>query len=411
MKKILFLSVIFLFTSCKKNIKTNTNVHLTTYQVENFRKPGMDDYQTITAALDSIPENSTLQFANKTYTLSHTPYIQKSINFIGPATITRENQITYTLTQAADKNSSYLILNSTDGILTGSTTSDRFIVCLDNTGKGATALNYSIKASGDTLFLYGRLGTTNGGAGTFPAGTKLFKSINLFSIFSPIAYPNPGWYPDMNCSFTNLTFDGNRDNNKGSYYWNLNSAILALTKGTTTYTNCKIINSPNESIVGHNANIQNCTFENLNGSGFHTSADKENCTEAEIHSLINNSLFENTNQISNVITGHSEGAITHSNSGGYYTATHNTFNNVGDAVIGDLYASVSQYDWGTSDITFTQNTINGAGRMVYFIDTNSIDSIHNVYIGKNIINNVEEYDHYPDLSNVDGIILEQKSGE
>ncbi|MEO8719720.1 MAG: hypothetical protein ABI372_01345, partial [Ginsengibacter sp.] len=369
------------------------------YQIEDFRKGNMDDYQTVQAALDSLPENSTVQFANKTYTFSHTPFLEKTIHFLGPTTITRENQIEYTLKESADGNSKYLVLNSTKGLIEA----DRLLVSLNKSNKGATAINVAIKIIGDTVILNLPLGKTFGGDSYFPAGTDLFKNINFFWVISPYKYP------DMSCSFTDIIFDGNRDNNEGTYTWNLNAAIVAVSTGTTTYKKCKFINSPNESIVGSNADIENCTFYKLNGSGFHTSADKETLPENTIHSDILNNTFENTNQILTSITGHSEGAITHSYSGGYYTASGNKFINIGESVLGAMYPSTSIHDWGTSNITFKNNTIDGAGRMIYLIDTTTAGIIHDVYIGNNFISNMPSHDYSAELEIRPGIILEQES--
>ena len=186
--------------------------------------------------------------------------------------------------------------------------------------------------------------------------------------------------------------------------------MIALTKETTQYSNCKFINSPGETIVGHNADVQKCIFYNLNGSAIHTSADKVYCTEDEIHSNISDNTFENTNQISTTITGHSEGAITHSNSGGYYIATQNKFINVGESVLGALYPSLSINDWGTSKIIFTGNTINGAGRMVYLIDT-SAGTIHDVRIENNTISNLQGKNWSAELKHWPDVVLINKSGE
>lgn len=407
MRKLSFSFLIIFCFSCKKsiqNIQNNQNTSFqnnqTKYYVEDFRRPGMTDYETFKAAYDSIPDNSLLQFSNKVYTFNHTPLIYKNIDFYGPATITRENQITYSLKENADENSTYLILNSTVGIIN----TERVIICLNQKNEGATSINVVNNINGDTLYLEQPLGKTFGADHNYPAGTHLFKNINLFWVISSTSFPEVG------CSFTNLTFDGNRGNNKGSYSWNLNTAVLAINSGYTNYKNCTFINSPNESINGHNANIENCTFLNLNGSGFHTSIDKQIAREDQIHSYVLNSSFENTNQIPNSITGHSEGAITHSNSGGYYTATGNTFTNVGEAVLGTLYPSVSIYDWGTSNITFTKNTINGASRIVFVIALIP-GTIHDVKIENNIISNMPSFDWTPELTYWPGIILKDKSGQ
>lgn len=391
----LLLAIIFCF-SCKKSIQNNENL----YHIEDFRKPGMTDYETFKAAYDSIPDNFTLHFSNKIYTFDHTPFIYKNINFLGPATITRENQITYSLKESADENSTFVLVNSTAGIIQ----TERIIACLDQQNNGATNINVVSKIAGDTLYLEQPLGKAFGGDSYFPAGTNLFKNIHLFWVISGTSFPETG------CTFTNLSFDGNRDNNKGTYSWNHNTAILALNLGYTNYERCTFVNSPNETIAGHNARIENCIFRNLNGSAFHTSLDKQIATEQQIHSYVLNSTFENTNQISNSITGHSEGVITHSNSGGYYTAKGNTFKNVGDAVLGAIYPSVSIFDWGTSNIEFTRNIIDGAGRIVFAIAF-SPGNIHDVKIENNIISNMPSFDWSTALNHWPGITLKDKSGQ
>jgi hypothetical protein len=391
-----FLTLLILTGSCKK-IENNQLF----YYVEDFRKSGMDDYQTIMAACNSLPENSNLVFDNKTYIIGHTPIIHKSLNFYGPATFKRENQITYTLKEPANEFSTYLILNSTNGLIN----LDRIELCTNNNITGATAINAILGINQDTIFLAIPVGRTTSGTDYYPAGTTLFKSINFFWVLSSLTYT------DMSCSFNNLTFDGNRDNNKGTYYWDINAAITAISKGLTTYRNCVFINSPNETIVGHNADISNCTFYDLNGSAFHTVADKLFCTESEIHSKLTDNIFENTNEISTTITGHSEGAITDSESGGYYNATDNTFINVGESVLGGLEPGITVNDWGTSDISFTGNIINGAGRMVYMIDTLDKGTIHDVRIEKNIISNLQGRDWSAELKYWPDIILENQNEE
>ena len=399
-KTIVFCACLLLF-ACKKPLNPIPVPSSLVHNIEEFRLEGMSDYETLMAAHDSLPANSIIQFAPKTYIFDHTPIIQKAFTFLGPAILMRENQITYTLLESANASSTKIIVNNSQGLITG----DRFLLVMDDKSyKGTTSINVINEINGDTLTLNAPLGETVGLKDQFPAGTKLFKNINFFWILSATIYP------DHSCTFKDLTFDGNRDNNAGTYSWLLNAAVTALTKGTTTYQNSTFINSPGETIVGHNANIQNCTFLNLNGSGFHTSADKVNCTESEIHSTVSNSRFENTNQISTTIGGHSEGAITHSNSGGYYTATGNTFINVGESVLGAIYPSLSEHDWGTSNITFTDNYIENANRMVYLIDTTTVGVIHDVRIERNTINNLPGYDFEAEINHWTGMIVNSKSG-
>jgi len=412
MRILLILLPSTFFISCKKSNTESTQTKLATSQlavsnstvfyIEDFRKPGMDDYQTIKAVCDSVPENSNIFFGNKTYTLSHTPIIEKSLNFYGPATLTRENQITYSLAQPADANSTYIVANSTDGLIN----LDRIEICTNNNITGATSINVITSISNDTIFLATPIGNTTNGVNSFPSGTKFFKSINFFWVLSSTKYT------DMSCSFTDLTFDGNRNNNTGTYYWDINAAITAISKGVTTYDKCTFINSPNETIVGHNADIRNCTFDNLNGSAFHTVADKFYCTESEIHSTLTGNLFENTNQTPTEITGHSEGAITHSQCGGYYTATGNRFVNIGESVLGALEPGISINDWGTSNIHFQKNIISGAGKLISFIDTVDNGQIHSVIIDSNFISNMPSFDWSAEINHYSpGIILSDKDGQ
>ena len=397
MKFFFLFFLIPLLISCDKKNQINEQL----YYVEDFRQPGMDDYQTIKAAYDSAPPNSKILFANKTYIISHTLALYKPLNFYGPAILKREDQIKYTLKEPADQNSSMLVLNNTDGIING----DIVIIANGQAYANTTGQNIVNNVSGDTLFLNYPIGQTFDNVSSFPVGTNLFKNINFFGIVDPSLVP-----PYQGCGFINFTFDGNRDNNNGTYAYNFNAAFLAPIKATTTFRYCTFINSPTETLIGHNMDIRNCIFNNLNGSALHTSIDRQYCPESEIHTYLYNNIIENTNQISTDIGGHSEGAITHSDSGGYYTAIGNTFINVGPSLLGGLYPSVSIHDWGTNNITFTRNTINGAGRIVRFVSMQP-GIIHNVKIDSNIVTNMPAFDWTPELEYFPGIILEDKSGE
>lgn len=373
------------------------------YKVEDFREQGISDFQTIQAALDSVPEGATIVFSSKIYELDHTPIVNKSIHFIGNSTIIkRADQNYFSLKENATNLSTYLILNTTENI----SIPDRIILVLGNDGKSASALlREVVKISGDTIFLNHPVGNTVDGRANYPSGTSLIKNVNFFWLFSYVKYP------DASCSFDGITFDGNRDNNNVSNYWAVNAACVFLTRGLTTYTHCSFINSSNESIVGHNASIDSCIFENLNGSAFHTSADRELNPENTIHSNVTNSCFENTNQVPTSVTGHSEGCITHSNSGGYYTATGNTFINVGEDVIGDLYPSVSPQDWGTSNILFTGNIINSKGTRIAPGALLIPGILKNVRIEKNTIINMKSANWATVFSYWPDIVIKQNTGE
>lgn len=358
----------------------------------------MSDYDLLQRMVDSLPENSLIVLDNRTYLIDHTVIVTKSHQFYGPATIKREDQVRYELKVPADENSKYLVLDHTAGVRVP----DRFLLCNGTSYKNTTQINVVLKISGDTVFLDHPIGKMVDGTGSFGSGTALFKNINFFWIIDPYEYPRE------RCSFVNIVFDGNRENNMGTYSWLLNASVMALTKGPTTYQSCTFLNSPGETIVGHNANIYNCTFKDLNGSAFHTSADKAYNTEKEIHSFLFDNIFENTNQISTTINGHSEGCITHSNSGGYYTAERNVFKNVGESVLGALYPSLHEHDWGTNNIYFENNEITTPGRMVYLIDTLTQGQINDVRIENNKIYEINTVYRSAELQVQPGIILENE---
>jgi len=393
------LFAILTIIACSKNLSIKLPQ---VYNIEQFRQPDMSDFDLIQKVVNDVPENSIIQFEkHRTYIIDHTVISFKSLTFKGPATLKRENQITYRLKENASSVSTYILLDHTSGLQVV----DRLLLAIDSTYKGTTQINSVARISNDTVFLNNPLGNTVSSQSEFPIGTQIFKNINFFWIL------DPSGYPQKSCKFENLNFDGNRDNNKGSYTWLLNAAITALTKGPTYYRNCTFYNSPGESIVGHNADIRNCVFKNLNGSGFHTSADRIYNAEEEINSFLSNNLFENTNEIPTAITGHSEGCITHSNSGGYYTAINNNFINVGESVLGAIYPSLSANDWGTSNITFRDNIINTQGRMVWLIDVKTPGEIKNVIIQNNNIIDINTIDRSEELSIRQGIILENTKTE
>lgn len=395
-----WVAIIFLlvFSSCKRDINEIVPVTKEKFEIENYRIPGESDYELIQRIVDSLPEGSDIYFGGRVYTIDHTVIVTRSLNFFGPATFIRENQIRYELKEPATEHSRYLILDKTEGLRVP----DRFLIANDVSYKNTTQINIILKISGDTVFLNAPLGKMVNGNGVFDAGTALFKNINFFWIIDPREYPR------QQCSFENILFDGNRDNNRGSYSWLLNASITALTKGPTTYRHCSFINSPGETILGHNAVIINCHFKDLNGSAFHTSADRVYNTEPEVNSYLSGNLFENTNQISTTINGHSEGCITHSNSGGYYTAVGNKFVNVGESVLGALYPALGMHDWGTNNIRFSDNEIWSSGRMIYLIDTLTPGDIYNVNISENEIYELNPYDWTRQLLVQPGIILENE---
>lgn len=400
---IITLLISSLAFSCRKDTVQQPVVKEQIFLIESFRKPGMSDQETIQAACDSVPAHSTLLFENKTYNIDHTVFVYKSIKFKGPAIFKRSNQIDYKLTAATTPGSYQLVLNTTTGLKV----KDYFL--LTNGGKdynSTTSMNLITAINGNTITTFYPVGKFIDGSSDLKDGTIFLKDVKFFWITDK----DPGIFPAQSCSFTNLTFDGNRYFNQGTYSWLLHNGIFAMSKGKTIIDSCTFINNPAENIIGHNLYISNSTFRNLNGSAIHTSIDRAYVKESEIHSEFTNNHFENTNQIPTEIGGHSEGCITHSNSGGYYTAGNNTFINVGEAVMGLLYPSVSENDWGTSDIIFTNNIIRTDGRLIFSFGLLP-GKLENVQIINNQIFELKPWDWTKALEYYPGVKLENKINE
>lgn len=390
---LMFCFLLSLF-SCKKELEPEIKKN-EVFNIETFRTSEMTDDEVIQKACDSVPENSILQFNDKTYNIEHTIFVTKSLQFRGPATLRRENQIEYKLAMPATSSSRQLTLNTAKGLKVR----DYFLMTNGaKDGKNTTSMNLITSIDGNVITTYYPIGNFINGSSDYPAGTNLYKDIKFFWITDK----NAGTFPTQACSYADLTFDGNRFNNQGSFSWLLNYSIFASSKGKTKIDNCVFMNSPAETVVGHNLFITGSTFKNLNGSAIHTAIDRLYVEESEIHSEFSNNVFEHTNEIKSSVGGHSEGCITHSNSGGYYTATNNSFIDVGEAVLGLMYPSVSQNDWGTSNIIFTQNTISTPGRLIYSFGISS-GKLENVRIIDNKIYKLNPWDWshlsdiYPDV--------------
>ena len=126
---------------------------------------------------------------------------------------------------------------------------------------------------------------------------------------------------------SNVTFDGNEANNSETFDWRLNSAIGL--SGKNQFIECSsFVNSPCESIIGHNVTIRETSGENLFGSFFHASGFES----GEI--LLENCTTNDTNKVNIDLNGHNEGTITLSNNSGNLTIRDCSFTLGGEAAWG-----------------------------------------------------------------------------
>lgn len=345
------------------------------------------DYSRIQTAINNADNGDIVLLGDTTYTIDQGLVIGKSITLRGGSNtvIKRVDQDGYTIVGSAGRYDTAFRLNNTAGLQVGQS----IAIALDTTFKRTTAPYTIERLTEDSVYISDSIGTTIDGDITYPNGSNVYKSITLITV-AEIDVAQPA----VSVNIENIIFDGNRANNRGTYLWNHNMGVISSSKGTTKLRNCTFINSPTESLLGHNLDVNGCRFYNLNGSGVHLTFDKSANLEREFISNITNNIFDSTNKVSSAdINGHSEGVITTSNSGGYVTVMGNRITNVlNDAVYGALYASSSDADYGTNQVLVTNNIIENASKLVYLVDTLN-GTIKNVQIKSNYLRNIGVVDY------------------
>lgn len=346
---------------------------------------GLSDYEALQTAIINASEGDNILLEDKTYVLTSGIFVNKSLNFIGKknTVIKRCNEIVTTISQNTSISSNRMIVANAQNFRAG----DAIILYKDSTAWGATNNAYINLIKNDTLFLNAAIGTFIGypSMTQFDAGTAIKKSFNLIDVAAN------DLSPAYTCSFYNISFDGNRENNTSNYGYFHSWAISSISKRATRIENCSFYNMPTEAVVGHNFKVTNSSFHDINGSAIHFSISKQGISEADLYSEITNNVFTYTNQLSTAtVTGHSEGVLTTSNSGGYFTCQNNRIANCGEAFIGALYPSLSADDYGTHKIICKNNYIENVKRLVYVIDVVTAGDIKGVYIDNNVLINPTE---------------------
>ena len=346
---------------------------------------GISDYEALQTAVNNANEGDNILLEDKTYVLTSGIFVNKSLNFIGKknTVFKRCNEIVTTILQATPISANKIIVADAQNFKAG----DAIILYKDSTAWGATNNAYINLIKNDTLFLNAAIGTFIGYPlmTQFDAGTAIKKSFNLIEVAAN------DLSPAYTCSFYNISFDGNRENNTSNYGYFHSWAISSISKRAARIENCSFYNMPTEAVVGHNFKVTNSSFHDINGSAIHFSISKQGILEADLYSEVTNNVFTHTNQLSTAtVTGHSEGVLTTSNSGGYFTCQNNRIVNCGEAFIGALYPSLSAHDYGTHKIICKNNYIENVKRLVYVIDMVTAGDIKGIYIDNNVLVNPTE---------------------
>ena len=362
------------------------------------------DYDKIQSALNVAKDGDKIYLSNRVYTLNNALSVLNNVSIIGidSTVIKRDTKETFTLSSIENSSSTLIELNSVSGLSVG----DNIVVLTDTGYLKSTepALIDSVFATG--VRIISALGTFGDGTSSFSGGTTVMKSINLLSVYAA----NETDISNKSVEIKNIIFDGNKANNNSNYRYNANVSIVSSNRNRTVINGCTFINSPSETIIGHNIDLISNTFKNLNGSVIHLSIDKAFIDSNSIITNVIGNISDSTNLLSTTVSGHSEGVITTSNSGGYANITSNRFTNIiNDAVIGALYPSLTVNDWGTNDLLFSGNIVNGVNRLIYLIDTTTSGNITNVYIKNNLLKNIGKVNIDRELILRPGLTIDQYS--
>lgn len=335
---------------------------------------GASDSEKILAAVNDSLDGDTILFSGRAYDITRNVIVGKSIKFKGVSgtVLKRVNAPAITLAASATSASTSIVVSDATKFYTGA----KICVVLGKAYKHKSNSVYVSSISGNTLTLTAALGVTGDSASNYPVGTTVILANTFFSgLDVSVDAFKYSW------SFEDIIFDGNRDNNELTYAYNINNFISSYSP--CAVRNCSFINSPGEALSGHNFSVENCSFKDLNGSALHLSYPASYGNEGRLQSVFVGNTVENSNEITTLKegTGHSEGAITSSNSGGYSVIANNRFINLGEAVFGGVYGPQHANDWGTNNLIIVGNLVRGAKRIAY----NAFGAPKNVFIARNLL--------------------------
>lgn len=133
---------------------------------------------------------------------------------------------------------------------------------------------------------------------------------------------------NIEVTFDNVVFDGNKDCNDYTFDWRYNNTIN-VGEGMLLQ-NCTFKNTPTENIFMCGGTVKESVALNLNGSFVHGSCPTTNTNE----SFVLDNTANNVCQIPQLINGHNEGWFTYSANVRFFTVEGNTATNGGEACFG-----------------------------------------------------------------------------
>jgi hypothetical protein len=392
-KKLFQIIILLQISACQSGHYTHNQDKADNVDVEDFRTNGASDDQVIQAAIDAAGESGVVQLKNgRTYLIENGIIVKKFQTIEGNnATLKRADETFTTLAKPSTYSSDAIEVTQ---IPSGWKPGDQVQVMTDSTSGNSNGYadlkitpNLIIGIRDRVITLSSPLGKSlNNLITEWPKGTIVRKVFTLLKGDSIQFISTPFTVRDIN-------FDGNKSNNYLNYYWNVNATIFVRGMGAKI-ENCQFYNIPDENIVGHGIYISNCRAYNLNGSFVHLSGIDTIRKYPQRNSYIIGNYIEKVCLVPNVITGHSEGAITTSFNGGFATIMGNRVYHCGEAAIGRIEYFVDTADRGKSDLIITSNFFEDCNGIVYEIAPVPKDAhaSENILISGNIFSNCKMND-------------------
>ncbi len=169
------------------------------------------------------------------------------------------------------------------------------------------------KISGDTIIIYQQF------VNAMDLGAKVIHQF-------PLIRPQPN--ANINITFDNVVFDGNKNCNSYTYDWRYNNTI-SVGEGMMIQ-NSSFVNSPGENIFMCGGIVKNSTAFNLNGSFVHGSCPESNTSE----SFVLDNTTKDVCLVPATSNGHNEGWFTYSANTRFFTVEGNTAINGGESCFG-----------------------------------------------------------------------------
>lgn len=363
--------------------------------VEKFRQAGFSDSQTIQAALDyidALPFSGThLIFETGslyTYDAEHSiKNINDLIIDLNGATLKRANGGTTSalLTQELTVAGSAGLTLTLDSIPENWSVGEYLTVFTSDSDRYTSRTRRritSINRTNNTVKIYAPLEFSPAKT-TLPIGTRVAKNFSCFS-GRPSA-PDSGSYPleagiNKRIFITNGTIDGNRANQYNVSWRFLTEIGIHSIGGVIDKIHFQ--NITGETIAGHGISVQNCIYEDIGGSVYHTSMNDASKAIAG-YAWFKGNTVKRAGLATNAKIGHSEGALTFSWGAGTFIITDNIFEDLNEYLLGALTPHPDAEANGDEFFLVTGNIVNGAKGVMH----STQEPTRGIHITDNIFNN------------------------